>query len=102
MAVRNETRPTLAIAWQTGGALSFRPLYLADLLDALRVTPSLKACAEPCPHDLRNLILRRGARPDGQDVRVVVLAREPRDIFRPGDRRAHPLNFVCGDGHPGA
>ena len=46
----------------------------------------LEAGGEPRAYDLGNVVGRRRASANREDVRVVVLSREPRDLLRPGNR----------------
>src|SRR5690242_6500940 len=73
--------------------------HLANLLYTRGVSSAFKVSREPRAHDLRNVGGRCGASADRKHVRIVVLSREPRRLFSPGNCRAHAGNFVRSDRH---
>src|ERR1043166_2803287 len=84
--------------------MSFYPylsasFHLANLLYTCSVSPAFKVRREPRSHDLRNVGGRSGASADRKHVRIVVLAAEPRSLFRPCNSRTPTRNFVCSDRH---
>ena len=71
--------------------LDFFALNLFDFFDARRVTPVFKRGAEPCTHNLFDLLRRVKSCANGEHIRVVMLAGEPGRLFIPRDCRAHAL-----------
>src|SRR5437867_3568451 len=70
-------------------------LVFADLFETAYVTPAVEAGLEPNLEPASHLrVVAVGAPAQGQHVRVVVLAREPRGLLAGHHRRAHPGDLV--------
>src|SRR4051812_28544230 len=75
-------------------------LKLFYLFHARGVAASgLELRLEPGAYDLWNRFGRCGARAQSKNVGVIVLASEPRGLFRPRDGSAYARHLLGGDSH---
>src|SRR5436190_13417390 len=74
-------------------------LNLANLFHPPRMPPALEFSCEPGAHYFCQLFKGYATPGQRQNVRVVVLAREARSLFIPGNGGAHAGNFVGGNRH---
>jgi hypothetical protein len=81
---------------------NFFELDLPNLVHAPFMATAIEVGAEPRAHDFWQLLGGCRTRAQGQNICIVVFARQPRDFFIPGYGGAHARDFVGGDCHPGA
>src|SRR5438477_4857658 len=68
-----------------------------DLSDPVQMAAAGKVRSEPDPDDFQGEIDRNGALADGEQVRIVVLARPARGVEAPTQRAANAFDFVGHD-----
>ena len=82
--------------------LRVRELFLLDLpnlFNSALVAAAGELCGKPGAHDLGKVFRRRDPRAERKDIRVVVLAGQPRRFFIPGNGSANTRDLVGSDCH---